>query len=128
MKLVYIAGPYRAKNAWEIEQNIRRAEALSLAVWKSRANIIGICQHCNARFFHGAIDERIRLEASVALIKRCDAILLVSHWQSSEGTNEEIDCAGWFGIPVFDNLTTLIAWSNGAQCTKVGRISQIIAE
>lgn len=28
MKVIYVAGPFRAPNSWEIEQNIRRAEAL----------------------------------------------------------------------------------------------------
>jgi len=33
MRVVYIAGPYRAPNAWEIEENIRRAERIALHIW-----------------------------------------------------------------------------------------------
>lgn len=28
MKKIYIAGPYRGSNAWDVEQNIRMAEEL----------------------------------------------------------------------------------------------------
>lgn len=34
MRIIYVAGPFRGSNAWEIEQNIRRAEAVGLAVAK----------------------------------------------------------------------------------------------
>lgn len=29
MKLLYIAGPFRGANSWEMEQNIRRAEEVA---------------------------------------------------------------------------------------------------
>src|SRR4051812_24706808 len=45
MKLIYIAGPYRAATEWQVVQNIRRAEALALAVWQSGAACI--CPHKN---------------------------------------------------------------------------------
>ena len=31
MKLVYIAGPFRAPTPWQVEQNVRRAESLALS-------------------------------------------------------------------------------------------------
>ncbi len=34
MKIIFISGPYRGANTWEVEQNVRRAEALALEVWR----------------------------------------------------------------------------------------------
>jgi hypothetical protein len=47
MKLVYVAGPYTAANAWLVEQNIRRAENMAARVWGEGA--AAICPHANAR-------------------------------------------------------------------------------
>ncbi len=35
MKLLYVAGPYRAKSEWQLEQNIRNAEAVALELWQA---------------------------------------------------------------------------------------------
>ena len=59
MKVVYIAGPFRGPNAWEIEQNIRRAESLALEVW--RAGAAALCPYTNTRFFQGAAPDDVWL-------------------------------------------------------------------
>ncbi|MCG8435902.1 MAG: hypothetical protein MJA83_17910 [Gammaproteobacteria bacterium] len=41
MKIVYIAGPFRAKTPWRVEQNIRKAESWALHVWKMGA--VAVC-------------------------------------------------------------------------------------
>jgi len=55
VKVAYIAGPFTAGTAWEIEQNIRRAEEMALKLW--RAGVAAICVHSIARFFHGEVAE-----------------------------------------------------------------------
>lgn len=106
--VVYVAGPFRAENAWEIEQNIRRAEALALEVWK--LGLAAVCPHANNRFYQGAASDDVWLAGDLAILERCDALLLVPDWQDSEGTLEEIDHAREQGIPVFSNLADLQAW------------------
>lgn len=34
VKVVYIAGPFRAATPWLVEANVRRAEEVALAVWR----------------------------------------------------------------------------------------------
>jgi hypothetical protein len=108
LKLIYIAGPYRAATPWEVEANVRRAEALALEVW--RLNAVPVCPHTMSRYFYGSIPEPVALAGCCALLARCDAVIVIPGWEASAGTVKEIDHAGFADIPVFDGLTRLAIW------------------
>ena len=99
MLVVYIAGPFRASNAWDIECNIRRAETLALEIW--RAGAAAICPHTNTRYFQGAAPDKVWLAGTLAIMARCDAVLLTKEWMDSEGARKEFMKAQQLGIPVF---------------------------
>jgi len=106
MKLAYIAGPFRGKNSWEIECNIRRAEALSLEVW----NVPGwcaICPHTNTRFFSGAAPDEVWLEGDLEILRRCDAVVLTPGWWRSAGARGEVREAIIRQIPVYESAQAL---------------------
>ena len=102
MKLAYICGPFRAPNAWEIEENIRRAEVVALKAWK--AGFAVICPHTNTRFFDGAAPDEIWLNGDLEIMKRCDLVILVEGWDLSLGALKEIERAEELGIPVFHDV------------------------
>jgi len=108
MLVIYIAGPFRAPNAWAIEQNIRRAEELALAVWLS--GMAALCPHTNTRFFQGAADDAVWLDGDLELLTRCDAVLLVPGWERSQGATAERARAIEKGSPVFEDLDRLQEW------------------
>lgn len=108
MKVVYIAGPFRAKTGWLIEQNVRRAEELGLAV--SRLGVAPLIPHCNTRNFQGEGEDSYWLEATMELLRRCDAMILVPGWEKSSGTRAEVNEAARIGIPVFHTLQALEGW------------------
>ena len=110
MKLVYIAGPFRADTAWQVECNIRKAEELSLMVWRLGAACI--CPHANTRFFDGAAPDEVWLDGYIEILKRCDAVLLVdgNEWRKSRGTRIEVDIAKASGILVFESIPYLRNW------------------
>jgi len=99
MKVVYVAGPYRGADAWEVERNIRRAEAVSLELWRMGA--APVCPHTSTRFFEGALPDETFLRGDLVLLERCDGVVLVKGWESSEGTVAEIRHANKIGKPVF---------------------------
>ena len=105
MKLIYVAGPFRGTNNWEIEQNIRRAETLALEVW--RAGYACICPHTNTRFYQGAADDKVWLEGDIEIMLRCDAVLLTPDWRRSSGARAEVDVADGQDMPVFETLDCL---------------------
>ena len=99
MKVVYICGPFRAENAWEVEQNIRRAEETALAAWRTGDAVI--CPHTNTRFFDGAAPDNIWLDGDMEILRRCDRVILVDGWMTSQGSLAEVEEAHRHGIPVF---------------------------
>ena len=111
MTLGYVAGPFRADNSWEIEQNIRRAEALALEVWRLGAACI--CPHANTRFFDGAAEDAVWLDGDIEMLSRCDFVLMTPDWETSRGAVAEQLHALNRGIRVFYELQSLKVWLHG---------------
>jgi hypothetical protein len=111
MRVIFVSGPFRAATAWEIEQNVRRAETLALEVW--RAGFAAICPHTNTRFFDGAAPDRLWLDGDIEILRRCDALILVPGWERSSGSVHEVAVANDLAIPVFSSVETLVAWNEG---------------
>lgn len=105
MRVVYIAGPFRAPNAWLVEQNIRRAEEMGFVVSGMGAAVI--IPHTNTRFFNGTLTDEHWLAAGLELLRRCDAVMCCKGWECSSGTRAEMAEATRLGMPVFTGLTGL---------------------
>jgi len=109
--LVYIAGPYRADTAWEVEGNIRRAEEVAYRV--ARCGALPVCPHANSRgYFQGCAPEGFWLAAYLALLERLDALFLIDGWRASDGSVAEFDRAVDRGLPIFyePDYEALQAW------------------
>jgi hypothetical protein len=113
MKLVYVAGPYRAPTEWQLVQNIRRAEALALEVWQ--LGLACICPHKNTALLGGAADDSLWLEGDLEMMRRCDAVICTDDWQRSAGARNEVAEARRLGIPVFESVAELQAWAAQAE-------------
>lgn len=100
MKVVYVAGPFRAKTPWGIEQNIREAETLALEV--ARIGAVPLCPHTMYRFYQESLPDEFWLEATLELLRRCDAIVLSPRWRESTGSKGEREEALRLGLPVFE--------------------------
>ena len=105
MKIIYIAGPYRAANAWDREQNIRAAESLALEVW--RMGHAALCPHTNGRFFDGVLPDDVFLDGDIVMMLRCDVVLMTPDWRRSAGAVREREVALAHGIPVCESLEDL---------------------
>lgn len=108
MPVVYIAGKFRGANAWQIENNVRRAEEMALDVCK--LGVSPLCPHANTRFFHGALPDQFFLDSTLALLAKCDACIMLPDWDASAGARIERAWAMEHGIPVFYSLAELQAW------------------
>lgn len=105
MKVVYIAGPFRGKDSWEIKQNINRAAALALECW--RAGYVALCPHTNTADFQGAAPDNVWLEGDLELLSRCDALLTTDNWKESQCACKEVEFAQLRGIPIFHSLVQM---------------------
>ena len=106
MIVVYVAGPFRAKNSWDMEQNIRRAEELALEVW--RAGFACVSPHLNTRCFQGVLPDQVWLDGDFAILKKCDVLLMTPDWKRSAGATEEREYARQQGMPVYYALQDLV--------------------
>jgi hypothetical protein len=101
VKVVYIAGPYRAPSPDGIRANLARAASLAIAVW--RQGYVALCPHLLTSFeleTPTGIADEVWLAGVLALLRRCDAVALVEGWERSEGTLAELREARALGLPV----------------------------
>jgi hypothetical protein len=108
MKLVYVAGPYRASSEYLVLLNIQRAEKLALCIW--RAGAACICPHKNTAFFGGAAHDDVWLNGDKEIIRRCDALVCTDGWRDSVGASSEVALAKKLGLPVFENFEDFSVW------------------
>jgi hypothetical protein len=98
--VVYVAGPYRAATRMQVHQNIRRAEEVGAAVMALGA--MPIIPHANTAFMDGSVPDEHFLNGDMAILRRCDAIVLIPGWMGSEGTRNELRFANLNDIPDFN--------------------------
>jgi len=115
VKVVYVAGLFRGPTAWHIERNIRRAEEVGLAV--AEAGAAPLIPHANTRFFHGTLTDEFWLAATMEMLNRCDAVMMVPGWPDSKGALAERDEAKRLNMPVFDagDYDGLCRWIRGTR-------------
>ncbi len=97
--LVYIAGPFSGSDGWKIERNVRRAEALAYEV--ARLGAAPICPHTNLRYLDTSVTYDFMCAATLEMMRRCDAVIFTSDWESSRGARGEHAEAVKLGMPIF---------------------------
>lgn len=98
MKVIYVAGGYRANTEWGLIENIRKAESSAIKLWQKGWAVI--CHHKNTAHFGGLCSDEVWLEGDLEILKRCDAIYMVSGWQKSKGATRELQLAKQIGLEV----------------------------
>lgn len=102
MKVVYIAGPFRGPTPWDVEQNIRRAEELALAV--AEVGAMPLCPHTMTRYFDKQCNDSFWIEGTMELLRRCDAIIMTENWERSSGARGEYTEAQKLNFPIFHEV------------------------
>jgi len=97
-KLVYVSGPYRGQDAWEVETNVRRAEVMGMRL--AQLGAVPVIPHAMFRFWHGTIDDQPWLDATLRLLRHCDAVVMLDGWESSLGSSAEYHEAQRIGLVV----------------------------
>jgi len=104
MRVIYIAGPYRAPTEWGLEQNLRHVEDAAIMLWRDGWAVIA--PHKNTAHFGGACWDSVWLEGDIEILKRCDAIFMVKGWEKSTGATAELKVAKAQGMEIyFEGIT-----------------------
>ena len=98
MKVIYIAGKFRAPTHWGIVQNVRKAEEMALLLWQSGWAVI--CPHLNTGNFQGACPDEVWMQGDLEILRRCDAICMLSNWRNSSGARQEHELAKKLGLEI----------------------------
>lgn len=116
IKLIYIAGPYTAQPydapdaAWQIEQNIRRAEYVAKSVMKHSPNVWPTIPHSNTRgYFVGLCSGEHAYDGTMAMLRRCDAAVFIPGWLKSPGSIGEWEDCNQKGTPKFELPSLIIS-------------------
>lgn len=109
MKLIYIAGPYRAPDRETIARNI--AAAREEAIFAGSMGWFPVCPHLNTAHMEDDLPhlgDEFWLAGTMRLMERCHAVLLVPGWEQSAGTLAEICRARACSLPVFQTRQQLL--------------------
>lgn len=85
--IMFISGPYRGDNEWEVTKNIRNAELVALKYWKK--GYVVICPHKNSSYFGGELPDHRWLDGDLEILGRCDGIVMMQNWRESAGAEVE---------------------------------------
>ena len=98
MRLIYVAGPYRAPTKQGIEANIYAAQYAAKELWKEGWAVI--CPHANSQGMDGIVPEETFLEGDLEILRRCDAIYMMAGWEASAGATNELQEAIDSGLEI----------------------------
>jgi hypothetical protein len=106
MKLVYVAGPYRG----DVENNVKKAE--EVAGQLAKAGVFFICPHSNGfPHEHLKLPDDYWCDATMEILKRCDAILVQGNFKTSRQTWEEIKESFQMRKEIFYDVQMCIDWA-----------------
>lgn len=100
--LIYIAGRYRAPTVDLIKLNISTAR--DVAIQADALGWYALCPHMNSALLDQALpdlSDDYWLMGTMAMMERCDALVLVPGWQQSAGTLAELARARQLGMPIY---------------------------
>jgi hypothetical protein len=96
-KIVYIAGPLNG----DVAANVKKA--LEVSDMLARLHVGYFCPHFYGEVhFSLGIPEKYWIEYGLEMLRRSDAVILLSNWEKSSGTLGEIEEAKKMDIPVFE--------------------------
>lgn len=93
MKKAYIAGRYTAPTPEQVEENVKRAEAIAWMYYLKGFAVF--CPHAQTHRIHLRYnnDEIFGyedwLQADIAWLKDCDVIVFIAGWEESKGARME---------------------------------------
>jgi hypothetical protein len=98
-KLVYVAGPLKADS--NIGMLLNRIKAAQIGAELRRLGFAVIVPHLESVFTEDTLTEEAWLAHGIAVMRRCDAVVLVPRSEGSEGTQAEIVEAISHGISIY---------------------------
>lgn len=109
IQLVYVAGPYRGDSIWRVTRNIEAAREVGAKIaqarWPNGDHIAyPLIPHTNTGGMDGVADDAFWLAGTMAMMRACNAVVMMPTWRISAGARAEHAEAMRLGLPVLDGL------------------------
>lgn len=99
IRVVFVSGAYRSGTEAGVYANIQHARDVAEELWYR--GYIAICPHTNSAHMGGLIPDAEWLERYLVLLRRCDAVVMLTGWEQSEGARAEYQEARNRGMTVW---------------------------
>ena len=99
MKVIYVAGRYRADSDEGLYQNIQHARTEARKLWMKGWAVI--CMHTANAFMSGNEGDLVFLEGDLEILRRCDAIYMLDGSSLSLGAIDEAVLARELGLEIY---------------------------
>ena len=99
MRVIYVAGAYRADSENGVFENIMCARRAAQKLWHKGWAVI--CPHTNTMFMGEDKPDLIFLDGDLEILRRCDAIYMLSNWRESVGAMQERKAAEEWGLEIY---------------------------
>jgi len=87
LPLIYVAGPFRGPTPLDVRRNVEAARDLGLYV--AQAGGYPIIPHTMTAEFDKQLEDQFWLDGTLALLMRCDGLVLRENWSTSSGARTE---------------------------------------
>jgi hypothetical protein len=106
-KIIYISGKYSGKTKEETTRNIEQARLMAAKVWE--LGYPCLCPHTNTMHFEDICNCEYNdyIEGDLHLLSKCDGILMLDNYESSNGAKIELDFARAREMSVYYSLEEL---------------------
>lgn len=102
MRLIYVAGQYRGFSKERVDLNIQAA--MHAGVLLAERGYMPVIPHKNTEkmeLLTDKCDETFWIQGTMALMKVCDAVLMIDGWKYSAGAIGEHEQASRMGMKIF---------------------------
>lgn len=109
MILVYVAGPYTDSTIWQRAANVREAQLVGAQILAD--DVYPIVPHELGVLVQDQQPNEYWYRATLALMLRCDAVVLTPRWAESKGATIERERAIEIGLPCFSKVELFRVWA-----------------
>ena len=99
MRVIYVAGKYRADTENGVFENIIHARREAQRLWQKGWAVI--CPHTNSMFMGSMLANEVFMQGDLEIVRRCDAIYMLSNYKDSEGALRELELAKELGLKIY---------------------------
>lgn len=114
MRLLYLAGPYSAPTPEGVAANVAAAVAEAKKIATRFPGIFPVVPHTFSGGGDWGQSYEFWLAGTMEVMRRCDAVLMLSGWGHSKGAQEELREAERLGKPVLLDWNDLGRWAKSA--------------